>query len=171
MRSDRLPPEPFPDARRAGTLAALTCADCAREAIIIGAALLCASQPRGPSGASAPTHAAARMELLACCGRAGLSGGPLHGGSRPPILARFDACLREFAAEPARPRRAMIMAMDSVVGTGWAPDVMAAITRIAAAAGPTTPAGRIWLDRIRAALALAPAQTAPSGKAYGSEFR
>jgi hypothetical protein len=179
MRSDRLPPDPFPpapfpDARRAGTLATQTCADCAREAIVVGAALFCALRPRGPGGGAATTHAAARMELLACCGRAGLSGGPLHPASQPPILARFDTRLAEFAAEPARLRRSMVTAMDLVVGSGWAPDVMAAIGRIAAAAGPIAPAGRLWLDRIRAALALAPIAPAPmarAAKAYGSELR
>jgi hypothetical protein len=111
----------------------------ALDAIVLGAALLCSVQPHD----ARTTHAAARMELMACCRRARLLDSPLN----PSVHERFALVVAEFAAEPARVRRAMAATMDRLVGSSWGPDVLAAIARIGAAAGPLDPVGRLWLDR------------------------
>jgi hypothetical protein len=125
-----------------------TIADCAIDAIILGAALLTASQPHGAHS----THAAARMELLACCRRAGL----LDREPRREVLAEFDPLMRTGTDAPARLRRLMVLAMNRLVGTAWAEDVLIAIARIGTISAPLTPQSRVWLERIRLALALAP---------------
>jgi hypothetical protein len=130
-----------------------TCAECALDAIVLGAALLCSVEPHDPR----TTHAAARMALICACRRAGLLDTPKD----PPMLARFDARLTEFAADPSRMHRAMVATMNRLVGSGRAAEVLTAIEGIGAASQPVGPAGLAWLDRMRAALAL-PAEPAPS---------
>jgi hypothetical protein len=128
---------------------------CAREAIVFGAALITFVQPHDP----ASTHAAARMELLACCGRAGL----MHLPEQPPVLAEFDRLLRGFARDHSHLRRAMVVTMDRLVGTAWAEAVLIAVARIGVVSAPLSAPGRMWLERMRAALALTPpaAEAAP----------
>lgn len=143
-----------------------TCAECALDAIVLGAALLCLAEPHDPRS----THPAARMALISACRRAGL----LDTQPQPPLLMRFDIRLTEVAADPARMRRTMVATMDRLVGSGRAAEVLTAIAGIGTVSRPLSPAGLRWLDRMRAALALPAEPNAAAsdrGRTYSGGFR
>jgi len=139
-----------------------TLGECALDALIFGAALLCHVSPRPPvSGLWRHTHAAARMELQASCRRAGLIATP----PRQNLFERFDVRLALLARAPADAnprilRRLMVLTMGRLVGSQWAAIVHETLARIAVISGRPGPLAELWLDRMREALALPPPRAA-----------